>query len=778
MGEDEIEVLFDAERNQYHVNGQPLMAETLNQINEQIQPGPIISMPKQNGKASLLQSVQQARQQVRAQTDLGWVDRRSETIGLDFETFGTRDLPKVGLDNYLADPEFQVLIARMAWQSLVRADEYRTHGYDFVADPVKARKRLAGDISQAHTIVAYNVDFERKVLARIGIDTSHIQWIDAAMIARAMGSGGKLEAAAPQLLNVPKMAAGTRLINKFSKPNKAYNFRAPTWEDVKDDEDWALFDDYCGIDARLALQMGQKYGARVLPHEYRYERITSAMNDIGWTVDRKAVSQMQARYEVNKAEALRAFRLSHDPGGTLNLNSHKQLQQWCLARGVRAKSFDEEHVEALLGKVIDKLASLSITDPKYHPLSQVRALLYTKQILGGSSLTKLEVIARTTADDGQLRGQYMHLGAGQSYRTSGRGVQMQNLKRLHNIRDLGTLVEPTESWSNTELAENLRQLFTASVPMGSLVVGDFSSVESRGLAFLAGESWKLHAYRDGKDLYKIQAAGMYSVSYEQVTKDQRQTGKVGELSCGYGAGPGAVQRFASKMGVAFTTAQASKLVNDWREINPAIVEMWERLGVAFTDVVKHPSVTPGEGQRAVALANGMSVEFVITETPQSLVNQHPGAKSICMTLMHKGSVLLQRLFHGCYMRGRDVCYYKPSDRVGGPLWKANFRDPKTKEIVFHKLYGGKIAGILTQSFCREIFFIVLHNVAAWAQRTPGVQLIGQFHDEIVLDYNPTEWGAPPLRAVQDALTALMSDPGLLVGFPLGAEVQHDYRYIK
>src|SRR5690606_11992918 len=151
-----------------------------------------------------------------------------------------------------------------------------------------------------------------------------------------------------------------------------------------------------------------------------------------------------------------------------------------------------------------------------------------------------------------LRGQYLHVGAGQTFRTSGRGVQMQNLKRIGGkprpINPNRVLV-----WGNDALSSNIRQVFTASEPLGKLIIGDLSSIESRGLAYLAGAEWKLDAYAQGKDMYKVQAVSMGLASgYDNVTPAQRQTGKVGELSCGYGAGPGAVRSFAEKMGTELT----------------------------------------------------------------------------------------------------------------------------------------------------------------------------------------------------------------------------------
>src|SRR5690606_31548398 len=148
---------------------------------------------------------------------------------------------------------------------------------------------------------------------------------------------------------------------------------------------------------------------------------------------------------------------------------------------------------------------------------------------------------------GRLRDQYVHCGAGQTLRTSGRSVQMQNLKRIGLPVNMDLLFDANTSWSNNAMAENMRQVFTSSHPQGELIVGDFSSVESRGLAWLSKEAWKTASYREGKDLYKVLASKIFNTPYERISKTQRQVGKVGELSCGYGAGPGAVKEFAQNM---------------------------------------------------------------------------------------------------------------------------------------------------------------------------------------------------------------------------------------
>ena len=702
--------------------------------------------------------------------------RSQYPIGMDFETWGSEPLPTVGLDNYLHVGTFQPLACALVWQDEGETEEDIVV-FDFVQRPEDYelfRQVLIDNGDYVH-FAAHNAGFERGVIGTMGLDPLKLHIIDSAVISRCIGAGSSLEAAAPQLLGIDKIEAGKDLIKKFSIPNERYNFKPPTAADVANDPDWKDFLAYMVQDARASYRIARDY-MWIGMMERDYEEITAAMNIRGWKVDLDAVKEMQLRYLNNLAAALEWFADNIDD--QLNLNSPLQLKEWCRARGMHATSFDEEHVNRYLDRVTKKLTDPNLDELKRDRLNEIRFMLQTKQTLGGSSLKKLKVILDTVGPDGFLRDQYMHCGAGQSFRTSGRGVQMQNLKRLPpQPRDMAELFDPTSVWTNDDLAENLRQVFTASQPQGSLIVGDFSSVESRGLAYLAGEQWKLDAYHRGEDLYKVLAAKINHITdWHQVTKEQRQGGKVGELSCGYGAGGTAVQGFAQKMGIEMSEDEAVQLVRDWRATNPRIVELWDVLDQLLLKAVVH-SAWPG-GSFTAPLANDLFIEFTRIRTPVSLEKQHPGAKTISMQLYLKGQgqPMLERIFQGCYLRGNQVCYYKPSERRNGDLWSAWYIDPKTKQKRFYNLYGGKLSGILTQSFCRELFFIALQRVTEKVER-PGVRLIGQFHDEIVLDYNPLVTPYT-VETVKMELEQVMSNPRPFMGFPLAAEVKHDYRYTK
>lgn len=696
-------------------------------------------------------------------------------IGLDFETYGSVNLLERGLDNYINDEFFQPLIASLFWKTSVGG--YHRERVDFVEDFDGAIRKLR-DLLHNKCIIAHNAGFEKAVLDRIGLVYPEFYFIDSAVIARSVGAAGKLEAAAPQLLNVPKVETGWDLIKLFSIPGlyqEANGHPAFDPQIVKDYPDkWEEFKHYCDVDAELGFRIDEQYEEWQPIRELEFNAITMQMNQAGWHVDLDLVEAMNQKYKANQAKALEDFIQLHDPKDELNLNSLPQLKRWCADRGVKANSFNEASVATLRKKLWKKMNTMPKDDPKYLDYMAVDTMLHTKQILGGSSLKKLDVISRNVGSDGRLRNQYLHSGAGQTLRTSGRTAQMQNLKRLGPEPDD---VSDISDWDNSKLARNLRQVFTATDPNGALIVGDFSSVESRGLAYLADEDWKTKAFFAGKDLYKVLAGKIYTVDYDDVTKPQRQTGKVGELSCGYGAGPGAVVSFAEGMGVEMTEAEATALVMDWRMANPKIVEFWNRLDDMLQNVVRgasnHEQTLVGGGRYYVTVSR--------CTAPKSLLEQHGTAKSIRIQLSTKdGVVLLNRYFHGCYMRGRNICYYKPSELKGGKLWKQTFTNPKTKQEQFYSVYGGKLAGILTQSFCREIFFWVLREVYSWSKTYGNVTLMGQFHDEMVLDWEDDAnfTSGISLFSAKLDLERLMSDPGPFIGFPLAAEIKHDYRYTK
>lgn len=701
----------------------------------------------------------------------------NDIIGLDFETYSGTDLTKHGLARYVQDPTFKPLIVAVAWG-----------GYEVVRDFVLEDKNVVRDWLEetvaGNTVVAHNAGFEEAVLD--WLDLAHLpsRYIDSAVIARTQGGSGSLMQATKQLLPFSKMEEGRDLIKLFSIPGKYQEENGSLEFDPRVVEDngvsWSTFKGYCGVDAKAGRAIDAQYWTSAA--ELDYADITFRMNKVGWPVDRDVVEEMYARYLENQMAALEEFAVQHD-AASLNLNSLKQMKAWCAERGIKASSFDEKHVEKLLVALHKKTTDMFSLDPNVTGDSQFQGycavidLLKVKQVLGGSSLKKLKVILDTIAKDDEgvwrLKNQYIHCGAPQTWRTTGRSAQMQNLKRLDqsNLRDMYTVFDPDVVWTNEAMAENLRQVFTSRQDDGSLLVGDFKSIESRWLAYMADEHWKVNAYRSGADVYKELATQIYGVPYTKVTAEQRQTGKVGELSCGYGAAAPAVQSFAEGMGVLMNEAEANKLVNDWRSVNQITVAFWYQLDDAI-----HKALKTGGAQLLTRM--GSFINLTMVPAPQSLVKMYPKAQTLQVTVTkpHTNKTYMTRTFHGAHESGRNVRYFKPSKKKSGEIWTNRFTDPKTKQIRFHEIYGGKLTGILTQSWCRELFMDQLQLVDQWVGVTPNLQLIGQFHDEIVIDWVPD--ANVSLQGAQLTLKDHMKDNVTFPDFPLDAEVKYAYRYIK
>ena len=687
---------------------------------------------------------------------------RNQFYALDYETYCDVSIKDVGLDNYVNHPSFQPLIAKLRLG--VGGQERRTF---YLMEDTPGGPQWDGlhDYLMNYYVAAHNAEFEARVSSKYMQDMNTVKWIDTAVISRHLGGSSSLEKAAVQFLPVKKVEAGKALIKKFCMGG------LKTYDQYTQDPEWMDFEYYCGTDAALSWRLAEYH--QLTDIETQFNEITTDMNRTGWYVDVEEVRMMQELVDKNKEEALERFRQEYDPKGELNLNSLKQLKEWCRVRGVRAMSFSEDAVEKMLNQIAKREQTVGLTEGQ----KDVRSMLVTKLELGGSSLSKLEVIKRLVSEDGRLRDQYMHAGAGQSMRTSGRGVQMQNLKRLTNKLNMDDRYELALA-NNDALASNIRQLFKAEHPEGQLIVGDFSAVESRGLAYLADEKWKLDEFRKGRDLYKVLAARKYRVAYEDVDSEMRRFGKVGELSCGYGAGAGAVRNFAAGMGIELTDQEAQEIVTGWRGVNTTIVDFWAKLDEALHIAVGSQQTT------TLPLAGGLYELYVTpVKAPDSLLAMHPGAVSLQLSVRHSANlrIYMQRYFVGCHMVGNNIGYYKPNETIAGKPWKNTFRDPKTGQTKRFTIYGGKLAGILTQSFCRELFFRVLRDVSC-DMTYPNLKLIGQFHDEIVLEWSPIESvedreQAVTLESAVGQLELLMSTPPML-DFPLAAEVKFDHRYTK
>jgi len=304
-----------------------------------------------------------------------------------------------------------------------------------------------------------------------------------------------------------------------------------------------------------------------------------------------------------------------------------------------------------------------------------------------------------------------------------------------------------------------------------VLVGDFSAVESRGLAYSAGEEWKLDAYRDGLDVYKVLASKFFDIAYDDVTAELRPRGKYSELSCGYQASAAAVQEFMFRLGFEVSIEDSLEDVQNWREANPAIVDYWYALDRLIKDTVLI----------GMSLEVGIGYCMKARMTPvvnESMQEQHPASLSLAMQIIRpNGKPIVTRFVHGLYFKGEKLCYYKPVDRLSrDTLWTPEYKNPKTGLMTLYSIYGGKVAGIFTQSLCRELFFESLSKLQFLLKDCPNAVICGQFHDEINVDWWPAEDGWSKeyvMSLMEDAMSTCSLD-----NFPLIADIKSAHRYIK
>ena len=723
--------------------------------------------------------------------------KKLKLIGLDFETFSSVDLKKYGLENYVASPDFCPTVASIAEKGK------KTIRYDFIGPMGDSYhdfcEAILKYLADGYTIVAHNAGFERRVLHWLGIDATN-RVVDSAVMARLLGCGSKLEVASRQLTGISKLEAGLRLIHKFAIPHEGYEKPSVAYCQ-QEAEDWELFGYYCDVDAEagleivlVGLEILRSLGCEYVWHrECEYELLTAAQNQAGWYVDMKTANWMFNRSWANSEIAKAQFITS--VGADLNFKSPQQLKKFCEERGVKVKSLDKYHAPVLLEQTVEALA-IEDDEEKRKQLQEVVTMLEIKLEIGGSMLSKLPKIIHYTSADGRLHNQYMHVGAGQTYRTTGTAVQMQNLARLKvdndgvPVKDILTIDDYSEEWTNDDMAGQLRQVFLAEHEDGFIFVGDFSAVESRTLAYLAGEEWKLDVYRAGRDLYKELVVKYDGIPYEEVTKELRPKGKYSELSCGFQASAKAVQEFMFRLGFVITLEEAAEWVTSWREACPNIVQFWRDLDSLLKYVVT------GRLERRFTAGNGMVMQITPFVLP-SMAEKHPGSVSLCFQEFHPGSkeAIVTRFIHGVYRvdqgNGRwGLAYYKATESLGEKgLWyninetatqKANKgKKPGEKRVeVLNTIFGGKLAGIATQSLAREMFFASLKQLAARLGPASNVEIVGQFHDEINVEWYPSDDDlAIEAETLQQIMDECMSTTAL-ANFPLVADIKSARRYIK
>lgn len=500
---------------------------------------------------------------------------------LDLETFSSADLPRGGVKKYTEAPDFEILLMSYAWDGgPVKLWDFTQSGPpDWLAPAL---------LDPAITKIAWNVSFERNCLNEaLGIYTPPEQWRDAMTIAAMNGLPMSLDAAGAALqLSEQKLATGKALIRYFCMPCKPTISNGGRTRNLPEHapDKWELFKEYCVRDTAVEQTIFDRLSSFPVPEwERRLEALDARINERGVLVDMELAESAVALDEQSRAQNVAEMQ---EITGLDNPGSVAQLKAWLSTKNVNVDSLNKATVSELLGTVTD---------------TGTRRVLELRQLTGKTSTKKYQAILDAACADHRIRGLLQYYGAARTGRWAGRRVQLQNLAQNHldNIgtvrelvraRDLETLELAYDSVPDV-LSQLIRTALIAK-PGHTFLVADYSAIEARVVAWMAGEQWRMDVFAQGGDIYCSSASQMFHVPVVKhgVNGHLRQKGKIAELACGYGGGVGALKAFgADKMGLS--EEEMLTIVQHWRRASPTIPRFWSATERAARSALAHPGKT-------------------------------------------------------------------------------------------------------------------------------------------------------------------------------------------
>ena len=499
-----------------------------------------------------------------------------QTLAIDIETYSDVNLLSCGVYKYSSSPAFEILLIAYS------INDEDTVCIDIASgnEPPEEFFQMLFDENVIKT--AFNANFERVCLSKFyGHHLKPEAWRCTAVQAAMLALPLSLEGVGAVLgLDKQKMSEGKELIKYFCcpcRPTKANGGRTRNLpEDAR--EKWNLFKTYCIRDVDVEKQIRQRL--RKFPismKEQEFYCLDQRINDRGIMVDRNLVNHAVSCDLLYKETATaRAYELT----GLENPNSVSQLKGWLTEKGITIDSLAKDTVKELVGQ----------TD------GEVQEVLKLRLATSKTSVKKYEAIDRSVCPENRVHGLLQFYGANRTGRWAGRLVQIHNLPQNH-ISDL-TLARSLVSERRYEdiellydstpnvLSELIRTAFVAK-PGCRFIISDYSAIEARVLAWLAGEDWRLHVFETHGKIYEASAAAMFHVPIEEITKTSplRQKGKISELALGYGGAVGALTSMgALQMGLS--EEELPTLVNTWRNTNPHITEFWWAVDAAAVSAVR------------------------------------------------------------------------------------------------------------------------------------------------------------------------------------------------
>ena len=542
----------------------------------------------------------------------------------DFETRSEVELKDVGLDVYARHPSTDV------WCFAWAIDDGEPDIW-FPGMPAPAPTKL---LAPSQVLYAHNAQFEIAIwnhimVPRYGWPKIYPHSVRCTMaMAYAMSLPGSLENASAALgLSEQKDMAGHRLMMQMSRPRGYDDAGKPIWWDDFDKQ--IALQNYCKQDVRTEQALCKRL-LTLSPSEQKLWALDYKINQRGVHVDRLAVSQAMTVVK-RESDRLNAELFTVTEGCVSSTTEVAALTKWIQHKGVE----------------IDGLAKADVIDAlKLDDVpADVRRALLIRQEGGKTSTAKLRTVLEILGDDDRARGLLQYHAAGTG-RWGGRKLQPQNMPRpsishevIEQVLDTLATCTPDEAHSIitalfdnplTVISDCLRGMISAA-PGNILLCADFANIEGRGLAWIAGEQWKLDAFRaydagTGPDIYKLSYAKSFRIPVEQVTKENRFVGKVQELALGYQGGVGAFQTMAKAYRVEVSDERAEEVKVAWREAHPNVVNFWYAIESAAKDAVQRPGLVSYVTVKKAELAFLVKGSFLFCKLPSGRVLTYPYPK--------------------------------------------------------------------------------------------------------------------------------------------------------
>lgn len=640
-------------------------------------------------------------------------------LSIDIETRSSVDISKAGAYRYAQSPDFEILLFAYQWGD----------------DPVRVIDLKCGEVILDWLVLAlgdpnvikhaYNAAFEWYCLNRAGYATPLDQWRCTMAHGLYCGYTAGLDATG-KAIGLPqdkqKLAVGKALIRYFCipcKPTKSNGGR--TWNQPQHDPDkWALFKEYCQQDVVTEHEILRRLNFFPMPEdEERLWQLDVAMNAYGVRVDTKLIAG--ALY-VDGISTEKLTAEAMELTGLDNPNSGAQLVPWINAH-------NKEHPDDpdLLADLRKETVEEALKDRDGLP-EDVARMLEIRQQLGKTSVKKYVAMDVARGEGDRVRGLTQYYGANRTGRWAGRLVQLQNLPRNYlKTLDYARELVKAQNYDGLRLLygnvpDTLSQLIrTAFIPSEGhkFVVADFSAIEARVIAWLAGEQWVNEVFATHGKIYEATAAQMFGVPVERITKGNpeyslRQKGKVATLALGYqGSTAALIAMGALKMGL--TEEELPDIVTRWRNANKRICGLW------------------------YAVEN-TALRVMQTAQPQGLNGMIFALEG---DLIYGQSFLTVRL-----PSGRKLYYPKPflrENRFGKQAIHYYAIGQQTRKWEIDSTYGGKMTENIVQAIARDCLAVTLRRIAQ-----KGLQTVFHVHDEVIID--------APMETTVDEICHLMAEP--------------------